>query len=471
MMSRGGIMKMRLNKRSIWQAACLLAMVLLMPLMQAQAAIDGVTGNTFNLTAKADYIITPDSNSILMWGYALNNGTMQYPGPTMIVNQGDTVTINLTNNAAMPQNVSIIFPGQTDVTATGGAIGIMTREAVPGGGVVTYTFVAAEPGTYTYYSGTSPELQIEMGLVGVIIVRPAGYNAVTNRIAYNSADTAYDYEYLFFISEIDPRIHAAVATGNRTADNAAFFPVYWFLNGRAAPDTMLDAFVPWLPTQPYNCMPRTRPGDKLLLRLVGGGRDMHPYHEHGNHTRTIAKDGRILKGPANEDLSSLDFTTTVIPGSTRDALFEWTGADIGWDVYGAIDTACIDTGAVLGSIANDGLDDNTGLPCHDTTCTDVSPADGFDDATKEYCSDHGKPFPVTLPSQQAIMNGQFYSGSPFLGTMGSLPPGEGGFNPNSGFLFMWHSHNEKEITNNDIFPGGMLTMMIIEPPSVLLSKP
>ena len=80
-------------------------------------------------------------------------------------------------------------------------------------------------------------------------------------------------------------------------------------------------------------------------------------------------------------------------------------------------------------------------------------------------------FPVDPPHQQAVMNGQFYSGSPFLGTMGSLPPGEGGFNPNSGFLFMWHSHSEKEITNNDIFPGGMLTMMIIEPPRCCSQNP
>jgi hypothetical protein len=31
---------------------------------------------------------------------------------------------------------------------------------------------------------------------------------------------------------------------------------------------------------------------------------------------------------------------------------------------------------------------------------------------------------------------------------------------------MWHSHNEKEITTDDIFPGGMMTMLIIEPKSV-----
>jgi len=28
---------------------------------------------------------------------------------------------------------------------------------------------------------------------------------------------------------------------------------------------------------------------------------------------------------------------------------------------------------------------------------------------------------------------------------------------------MWHSHSERELTNNDIFPGGFLTMMGILP--------
>jgi hypothetical protein len=33
---------------------------------------------------------------------------------------------------------------------------------------------------------------------------------------------------------------------------------------------------------------------------------------------------------------------------------------------------------------------------------------------------------------------------------------------------MWHSHTEKELTNNDIYPGGILTMMIIEAPGVVI---
>jgi manganese oxidase len=27
---------------------------------------------------------------------------------------------------------------------------------------------------------------------------------------------------------------------------------------------------------------------------------------------------------------------------------------------------------------------------------------------------------------------------------------------------MWHSHSEKELTSNNIFPGGMLTFGVVE---------
>ncbi|MFZ5998474.1 MAG: multicopper oxidase domain-containing protein [Nitrospirota bacterium] len=431
-------MKKRTIQRIRWMLPAI-ALVLVLGGPQAFAAIQGVTGTTFNLTAKADYISTPDGNSIYMWGYALNNGTMQYPGPTLIVNQGATVTVNLTNTLPVP--VSIVFPGQSAVTAKGGVQGLITREAAPGG-TVSYTFTASQPGTYTYYSGTKPDLQIEMGLVGAIIVRPA-----TNPTgqAYNHADSDFDYEYLFLISEIDPNIHELVEAGMMNAiDNTKYWPVYWFINGRAAPDTMLEANTPLLPTQPYNIVPMMHPGEKVLLRIVNASRDLHPLHTHGNHHKVIARDGRLLKSGASPsiDLATTHFTTAVPTGGTADAVFEWIGKT-GWDIYGT----------------GDGH-----------TCSDGN-GDQLDDVTFEYCPDHGKPFPVLLPHQQDLTFGQFYSGSPFLGAMGSLPPGEGGFNPNGGYMYMWHSHSEKELTNNDIFPGGMLTMMIIEAHNVPLSKP
>jgi FtsP/CotA-like multicopper oxidase with cupredoxin domain len=291
-----------------------------------------------------------------------------------------------------------------------------------------------------------------MGLVGALIVRPTGYDPDTNRIAYNSPDSAYDHEYLFLGSEMDPRIHDLVAQGNiDLVDTTTYFAVYWLLNGRTGPDTMTPNNNPLLPHQPYNCIPMTHPGEKVLARMIDAGRDLHPYHLHGNHHRVIARDGRLLSsdGGATADLGELAFTTNLVPGSTADAIFTWTGEKLGWDMYGythETQPAYCDAG---------------GNP------TAAYPADRLTQLPSDRC----KPIPVELPEQTELTNGQFYSGSPFLGSMGFIPPGEGGYNPNSGFFFMWHSHNEKEIVNNDIFPGGMLTMVVIEPPGAELRNP
>ncbi len=42
---------------------------------------------------------------------------------------------------------------------------------------MTYTFTASQPGTFLFHSGTRPELQVEMGMIGALIVRPTGFNA------------------------------------------------------------------------------------------------------------------------------------------------------------------------------------------------------------------------------------------------------------------------------------------------------
>ena len=113
---------------------------------------------------------------------------MQYPGPTLIVHEGDAVTVNLTNQLTVP--VSIVFPGQIGVTASGGAAGLLTSEATPSGGTVSYSFTASKPGTYMYHSGTSPELQVEMGLMGALIIRPTGVAELGPGKAYEHPDSA-----------------------------------------------------------------------------------------------------------------------------------------------------------------------------------------------------------------------------------------------------------------------------------------
>jgi manganese oxidase len=432
-----------------------LVLLLLAGVLPAAAAITGVTGTQFNLVAREGYVSTPDGGSVYSWGYGLDAGLMQYPGPTLIVNQGATITVTLKNELLAPAgNVSVVFPGHA-ATASGGVAGKLTREAPPGGtSTVTYTFTAANPGTYSYHSGTNVGLQVDMGLVGAIIVRPSGFDAM-NPTAYGHADSQYTYENLFLLTEMDVPLHnavqAGVAAGLVNVDTTTFFPVTWFINGRCAPDTMLADGVPWLPHQPYGAMVMTHPGDKVLLRLIGGGRDLHPFHHHGNNALAIARDGKLLESApgAGADLAVSDFTQTVYPGGTVDAIFTWTGEKLGWDIYGT------------------GVDSEHA--CNGISVNDPNPASaGFDPLTKEYCPDHGKPFPVVLPGDQELTVGGQWSGSPFLGGSNSLPPGQGGMNPNSGYFFMWHSHNEKEMTNFDIFPGGMMTHVVVEHPNVML---
>lgn len=407
--------------------AGMIAMALIMAPGHALAAIDGITGSTFNLTAKTGSISTPDGAAIFMWGYANEGGTMQFPGPTLIITEGTDVEIILTNELSVP--TSIVFPGH-QVSTVGGSAGLLTAEA-PSGETVTYKFTADQPGTYTYYSGTRPELQIEMGLVGTIIVRPS----MGDKYAYNHEDTIFDREYLEVLSDLDPVIHTMVETGNiDMIDNTDFNPVYWFINGRAFPDTIDQPNAPWLPTQPYNALVLMYPGEKVLLRVVGAGRDIHPQHTHGNNGLFIARDGRMLQsGPgAGPDLAQDINTLDSAPGQTIDFVFEWTGAKLGWDIYGT----------------------DNGHSCNGN-------GDDYDDTSYEYCPDHGKPFPVVLPELQNLTFGGAYSGSPYMGQTGSLPPGEAGLNEMGAFGFPWHSHSEKEIVNNDVFIGGMVTILFV----------
>ena len=397
----------------------------------------GIAGSSFDLTASDGYVSTPDGASIYSWGYGIG-GVMQYTGPTLIVDQGATVTVKLTNTLPPAAgNVSIVFQGQ-DVVAAGGAEGLITREAPPGG-TVTYTFTPGNPGTYLYSSGTRPDLQVEMGLAGALIVRPPSAGC-----AYDNPSACYDRENLYVLTEMDLDIHRAVelqiaGPGPIAVATTPYDPEYWFINGRCAPDSMAANGTSVWAHQPYNALTTMYPGQRLLLRVVGAGRQLHPFHTHGNHVRVLAQDGKLIANASGQLMGPLVFTITSAPGTTTDGIFEWTGQGLNWDIYGAPHV--------------NGADTCNGLP---------GPSPGLDPVTWEYCPDHGKPIPVDLPELQQLTFGGFWSGSPYLGVLGSLPPGEGGLNPNAGFTYMWHSHSEREIVNNDIFPGGMMTMLVIE---------
>ena len=491
----------------------------------AHASAPGITGPNFALTAAPAYLTQPDGAAVYSWGYGCTGGAasgyapaaitnrfcnvMQVPGPTLIVTEGQTVTVTLTNSLPTSAgNTSILFPG-FQVTTSGGVTGLLTQEAAPGG-TVTYTFTASSPGTRAYYSGTQGDLQVEMGLYGAIIVLPSAIPsnctsglAAANRAvevnwgesdyrlaaaAYNNVHACYDREYLFQFSEMDGNIHTQAlaqvkAAGNCTAGAAGcslnvptepYHPEYFLINGRSMPDDMDPNYAFQYPHQPYNGNPHMHPGEQVLLRVIGQGRWQHPFHEHGNHVRILGRDGNLIisQTDATALAGPLLFTTTTTPGLAFDGIFYWTGKGLNWDAYGHNPTS---------------TDANATLPC-------TPDANGYNTGVAaqsqinyyEWCQDHDKPMqvapfgdvavggPVTLPDANLFTNGAWYGGSPYLGpdatvratgptgttppsgTIANSPTGE------AGFAFMWHSHNEREITTNNVFPGGMLMMMLVD---------
>jgi len=492
---------------------------------RAYAAAPGITGPSFNLIAQPSFISQPDGAMVYSWGYGCTVATghtfappvsvmpnaacpnMQVPGPTLIVTEGQTVTVTLTNNLPPAAgNTSILFPGFQVTTNGTGVPGGLTQEAIHGG-TVTYTFNASSPGTRAYYSGTQGDLQVEMGLYGAVIVLPsstpanctsglaaqnllaeAAHGETDYRLAaaaYNHPESCYDREYLFQFSEVDPRIHrqaeeqaSALATCTPGAPTCRlevqtepYHPAYFMINGRSMPDDMDTNYALEYPHQPYNGNPHMHPGELVLLRIIGQGRWQHPFHEHGNHVRILARDGNLILAQ-NDTVTParlagpLLFTTTTTPGLAMDGIFYWTGRGLNWDVFGH------------------------GYSGDATTCT--ADANGYNTGSPaainyfEWCPDHGKslekaPFgavasngPVTLPDPNILTNGPWYGGSPYLGpdatvravgATGTTPPSGTIANPptsEAGFAFMWHSHNEREITTNNIFPGGMMMMMLVD---------
>ena len=420
------------------------ALALLLPAAPVQAAATGIACTTsvavtptFTLTATDGYIQLPDGNTMYMWGYANGGGAFQHPGPVLCVNQGDQVTIVLNN--ALSEPVSIMFPGQEGVMAngaaaqpvgTGAALTSLTDVAAPSGSV-TYTFTASQAGTFVYESGTNPEKQVRMGLFGALIVRPsavpAGGTGTAAEFMYNRADSKFTAaeEFMVLLSEIDPYQHQAAEAVAGTATPYSFNlnnyqARYWLINGRGFPDSISDNFSPFLPDQPYGALARIRPyntnsGDALnyhpnpgAIRYLNVGTEEFPFHPHGQNGLVIGRDGRALEGAAGQDLSFEKFAINIGPGQTWDVTFKWFDAE------------------------------------------------GYNATTNK--------IDVTIPQVNNQEFGMFYSGSPYLGKQGTLPPGASTLNTCGEYYVISHNHALYQITSWGVNLTGPITYLRVDPP-------
>jgi Multicopper oxidase len=457
--------------------------------------------SSFVLTATTGYISTPDGNAIFMWGYANGNGSFQYPGPVLCANEGDNVTITLKDS--LPVATSLVFPGLTKVRVDGQLASLDVSNAAnqslskpaASGAAVTYTFPAGDPGTYLYQSGTNPEVQARMGMVGALVVRPALqglFNAyaqdttgtvanpcasdpvlknpeIKNRAqvtATHAAELAVGFvydncssvfnggaEYMHLLSEIDPHMHHAIevatcmpiSTANGgpactpvadpTYDMTKYLPRYFFINGRSFPDTITPNFSSSIPTQPYGALVHVMP---FSLNTTAG----HSADAPDDFNPLPAAVRFLNGGPVNYPFH---------PHSNHDK-------QIGQDGRMLVNN--------LGATPVDTSIDHFGFVIDPGQTTEAlfswTDAQKWDPATN--------PIGVAEPGAQNRADGPYWSGSPYLGQKLPLLNGITQWNQCGEYYHFAHSHDLVHVTNYGSPGGGMLTLIRVDPPPSLQSR-
>ncbi|MET0070096.1 MAG: hypothetical protein ABW096_08640 [Candidatus Thiodiazotropha sp.] len=334
--------------------------------------------------AAGRFVQTINGEAVPMWGYmeydvnnpptacsaVTNNPALQAPGPEIVTNAGDTVTVHLLNcipnldNEVADRRTSIMMPGQpmptvNDSNPGGGAnqtgpvfyganpnfagrmrsqVPETRRLAATRPNAVTYTFAGVREGTFIYHSGTHMQVQVQMGLSGPLTVCPATspYNAAQGRCAtggnrpYAGARTGYFREKSLFYTEIDPALHIAVDRGCygpdedagacsaanqslRTSSTIKYAPKYVMINGVPFDGSKLDL---------QSEIPLPNANRKVLLRVRSTGNRYHSVAcKFCAGARAIAEDGYLYtfnNGGGDTVFERMQEVFLVSPMQTRD---------------------------------------------------------------------------------------------------------------------------------------------------------
>lgn len=205
---------------------------------------------TYTVIAERTLATMPDGfTSVAMWGYRVSapNGDLASaqsapitsPGAALVVPPGDpTLSVNLYNRLpGVPTSLVVhglntamapVFVDATGALCTPGVgatdeirracrVRSFTTEAPAGNtAAVSNTYNNVRPGTYLYQSGTQPQIQVQMGLYGMMS-KDAAAGVVYPGVAYANQSRV-------IFSEVDPSMHAAVDAGTFTGSTLEYDP-------------------------------------------------------------------------------------------------------------------------------------------------------------------------------------------------------------------------------------------------------
>jgi FtsP/CotA-like multicopper oxidase with cupredoxin domain len=204
--------------------------------------------------------------------------------------------------------------------------------SVPIGRDFTYFYRPHDPGTYMYHCHFEDVEHVQMGMTGLVFVRPVQNRGTADlppgKYAYNDGDgsTRYDREFAFIMSEIWAESHYRDAH-IQTTDWTDFQPSFFALNGRAYPDTLAPSGDPLSPAagrlryQPLTSLVTCNAGERVLLRVANLGYLNHAVTVDGIDLTVVGKDASLLRGRDGTAEYAVTNTVELGPGESRDVLF------------------------------------------------------------------------------------------------------------------------------------------------------
>ena len=108
----------------------------------------------------------------------------------------------------------------------------------PQGKTFHYFYQPVDPGTYMYHCHWEDVEHVQMGMTGVVYVRPKREPTSTQKFAYEQGDNGYDREFAFMLMDYDIEQHWKLAHIQQP-DWSDYKATHWTMNGRSYPDTLL----------------------------------------------------------------------------------------------------------------------------------------------------------------------------------------------------------------------------------------
>jgi len=306
-------------------------------------------------------------------GYVMDYGLLSAnaPAPTIKVDEDDDVYLNVTNVGMVLRpdlsdphtvhwhgfpNASSVFDGVPESSV-----------AINMGATLSYYYKPVDAGTYMYHCHVEATEHMQMGMLGNLYVRPR-QNKLTSSdslfsafasnpantanggsttppavntsamggdtYAYNDGDgtTRYDVEVPIQIGSFDPDFHDASYLV-QPLPFRSMKDKYFLLNGRGYPDTtdpLVHSTMNDLPatedSQPVSSLIEATAGDIILLRISNlNVTQFNTLGTNGIPMQVIAKDARLLRDGAGNNMYFMTNSVTIGGGQSVDVLLHTAG--------------------------------------------------------------------------------------------------------------------------------------------------